>query len=67
MPPALPPQQLALIGAVSPMLWGLEQAIRYLEPFAAGEPEMAGHLRQLQLLQGVLKRLAAEPVRDRTS
>ncbi len=48
---------LALIGAVSPMLWGLDQAIRYLEPFSANEPTLAAHLRQLQLLAGVLKRL----------
>lgn len=51
-------QVLSLIAAVNPMLWGLDQAIRYLEPFAANEPSLAAHLRHLQLLAGVLKRLS---------
>lgn len=51
-------QVLSLIAAVNPMLWGLDQVIRYLEPFAATEPALAGHLRHLQLLAGVLKRLS---------
>lgn len=52
------PQLRSLIGAMSPMLWGLDQAIRYLEPFAPNEPSLANHVRQLQLLAGVLRRLA---------
>ncbi len=51
---------LGLIAAVGPMLWGLEQAIKYLEPFASNEPALAGHVRQLQLLCGVLTRLHRE-------
>lgn len=50
-------QVLSLVEAVSPLLWGLDQAIHYLEPFAASEPTLAGHVRHLQLLAGVLKRL----------
>lgn len=53
-----PAALLTLIGAVNPMLWGLDQTIRYLEPFASNEPTLANHVRQLQLLAGVLKRLA---------
>lgn len=49
-----------LIAAVGPMLWGLEQAIKYLEPFSSNEPALAGHVRQLQLLCGVLTRLHRE-------
>jgi predicted Zn finger-like uncharacterized protein len=52
------PEVMGLVSAVSPMLWGLEQAITYLEPFAAQQPELGGHVRQLQLLKGVLERLA---------
>lgn len=51
---------MSLIAAVAPMLWGLEQALQYLEPFAGNEAALAGHVRQLQLLHGVLKRLAQE-------
>lgn len=51
---------VGLVSAVGPMLWGLEQAIAYLEPFGTNEAELAAHVRQLQLLQAVLKRLAAE-------
>jgi predicted Zn finger-like uncharacterized protein len=58
--PALSPAMTSLIAAVAPMLWGLEQAIKYLEPFAATEPALAGHVRQLQLLHGVLTRLSNE-------
>lgn len=50
----------ALIGAVAPMLWGLEQALQYLEPFAGNEPALANHVKQLQLLHGVLQHLAKE-------
>lgn len=57
-PGSTPNAVLSLIGAVNPMLWGLDQAIRYLEPFASSEPTLANHVRQLQLLAGVLKRLA---------
>lgn len=51
---------LALVSAVGPMLWGLEQAIAYLEPFGTEEPALAGHVQKLRLLEAVLKRLAAE-------
>ena len=50
----------ALVSAVGPMLWGLEQAIKHLESTQTGDPAMANHLRQLLLLQGVLQRLARE-------
>ena len=52
------PELSGLIGAVSPMLWGLEQALVYLEQFAGTEPTLAGHVKQLRLLQKVLTRLA---------
>lgn len=50
----------ALVAALAPMLWGLEQALQYLEPFAGNEEALTNHVRQLQLLQGVLKRLTQE-------
>lgn len=50
---------MGLIAALAPMLWGLDQAIQYLHPFAATEPALATHVRQLQLLRGVLDKLAA--------
>lgn len=52
-------QQLAaLIAGVTPMLWGLEQSIDHLEPLSRERPDLSGHLRHLQLLRGVLKRLS---------
>ena len=59
-PPVRGTNLQALIAAVGPMLWGLEQCIKYLEPFTTGEPALAGHVRQLQLLCGVLTRLHRE-------
>ena len=55
-----PPSAAAanLIAAVGPMLWGLEQSISYLEQFASTEATLAGHVRQLRLLQKVLSRIA---------
>lgn len=62
---AVDEQVLSLIEAVTPLLWGLDQAVRYLEPFAQREPALAGHVRHLQLLAGVLKRLSdATSTRD---
>ena len=57
-PSSVSPELTGLIGAVSPMLWGLEQALVYLEQFAGSEPTLAGHVKQLRLLQKVLTRLA---------
>lgn len=56
---APPADLVTLVAAVGPMLWGLEQSITYLEPYGASEPTLASHVRQLQLLQAVLKRLAS--------
>jgi serine/threonine protein kinase len=47
----------SLIGAVGPLLWGLEQAIAHLATPAAADATLAQHVRQLQLLHAVLKRL----------
>lgn len=48
----------SMIAAIGPMLWGLEQSISYLEQFAANEPTLAGHVKQLRLLQKVLQKLS---------
>ena len=56
----IPGNLAGLVAAVGPMLWGLEQAIKYLEPFGANEAQLAAHVKQLQLLEKVLQRLAAE-------
>ncbi len=58
--PGVPSDLISLVSAVGPMLWGLEQAIKYLEPFGANEAALAGHVKQLQLLEKVLQRLAQE-------
>lgn len=52
----------SLISAIGPMLWGLEQSVGYLEQFAGNEPTLAQHVKQLGLLQKVLKRLVDESV-----
>ncbi len=54
------PAVQSLISAFGPMLWGLENAIRALDPLLSKDPSMATHLRQLQLLAGVLTRLQKE-------
>ncbi len=46
-----------LLAAVGPLVWGLDNAIEYIEPFAGTEPLLQGHFRQLQLLSGVIHRL----------
>ena len=56
-PGATGPPATSLIAAVGPMLWGLEHSIKYLEQFADGDATLAGHVRQLQLLDKVLTRL----------
>ena len=48
----------SMIAAIGPMLWGLDNSITYLEQFAGNEKTLAGHVRQLRLLQKVLQRLA---------
>jgi len=50
----------SLIAAIGPMLWGLDQSVGYLEQFAANEATLAGHVKQLRLLQKVLQRLVDE-------
>jgi predicted Zn finger-like uncharacterized protein len=54
------PSLKSLIGAIGPMLWGLEQSVAYLEQFAANEATLASHVKQLHLLERVLKRLVDE-------
>jgi len=51
-------QTQSMIAAIGPMLWGLDNSITYLEQFAGNEKTLAGHVRQLRLLQKVLQRLA---------
>lgn len=46
-----------LIGAVGPLLWGLEQAVVHFAALAPCDPVSANHVRQLQILHAVLKRL----------
>ncbi|MDP2342805.1 MAG: serine/threonine-protein kinase [Deltaproteobacteria bacterium] len=46
-----------LISAVGPLLWGLEQAIAHIASLAPAEATLGNHLRQLQILHAVLKRL----------
>jgi len=52
------PELTALLAALPPMLWGLERAVEYLEPFAKSETTLDAHVRQLALLRGLLKKLA---------
>ncbi len=57
---AASPSMRSLISAIGPMLWGLNQSVGYLEQFAANEATLAGHVKQLHLLEKVLKRLVDE-------
>jgi chromosome segregation ATPase len=59
-PQGISPTLMNLVAAVGPMLWGLEQAIKYLEPYGASEAALASHVKQLQLLEKVLQRLSKE-------
>ncbi len=52
--------QRSLIAAIGPMLWGLDQSVGYLEQFAENEATLAGHVKQLRLLQKVLQRLVED-------
>jgi predicted Zn finger-like uncharacterized protein len=52
------PEVATLVGAIAPMLWGLDQAIDYIEPFAQNEAALGTHVQKLKLLAGLLKRLA---------
>lgn len=57
---AVPPEVASMVAAMGPMLWGLDKAIEYLEPFSGNEEALAGHVRQLKTLAGIIKRLTAE-------
>jgi predicted Zn finger-like uncharacterized protein len=54
-------QTQSMIAAIGPMLWGLDQSVAYLEHFAGNEPTLAGHVKQLRLLQKLLQKLAESP------
>lgn len=54
------PTVRSLVAAVSPMLWGLENSVAYLEQFSANDATLGGHVKQLRLLQKVLQRLVDE-------
>lgn len=43
--------------ALAPMLWALDQSLQYLSPFSITEPVLANHVRNLQLLSGMLRKL----------
>jgi predicted Zn finger-like uncharacterized protein len=57
---SIPPEVASMVAAMGPMLWGLDKAIEYLEPFSGNEEALAGHVRQLKTLAGIIKRLTAE-------
>lgn len=48
---------MALMTAIAPLLWALDQSVQYLSPFSATEPVLSNHVRNLQLLSGVLRKL----------
>jgi chromosome segregation ATPase len=57
VPLSAAPEVMSLIAALPPMLWGLERAVEYLEPFAKTETMLDAHVRQLSLLRGLMKKL----------
>jgi len=58
------PTVVALLTAIDPMLWGLEEAVKFLgQQIAKPTPEQELHLRHLHLLQKLLVRLNAEVLR----
>lgn len=54
---AVEQEVMALVTALAPMLWALDQAVQYLSPFSVTEPVLSTHVRNLQLLSGVLRKL----------
>jgi len=55
------PTVVALLTAIDPMLWGLEEAVKFLhQQLGRPTPEQELHLRHLHLLQKLLVRLNAE-------
>ena len=55
------PTVVALLTAIDPMLWGLQEAVKFLgHQIARPTPEQELHLRHLHLLQKLLVRLNAE-------
>lgn len=52
------PELVSLLAAIAPMLWGLDSAITDLKKNTKTQPELDGHVRHLQLLSGILKRLS---------
>ncbi|HEY1099597.1 MAG TPA: hypothetical protein VGF99_11745 [Myxococcota bacterium] len=54
------PTVVALLTAIDPMLWGLEEAVKYFATTAPSTPERELHLRHLHLLQKLLARLNDE-------
>lgn len=58
--PAMMATVRSLVEAVDPLRWGLGAAIDYLDPFEGNDASLAGHVRNLRLLQATLARLVAE-------
>ena len=54
------PTIVALLAAIDPMLWGLEEAVKHFETTSPPSPESALHLRHLRLLEALLRRLNDE-------
>lgn len=52
------PELMSLLAAIAPMLWGLDSAITDLKKNAGSNAELDNHVRHLQLLSGILKRLS---------
>lgn len=52
------PELVSLLAAIAPMLWGLDSAIMDLKKNAGSNAELDNHVRHLQLLSGILKRLS---------
>lgn len=53
------PTIVALLAAIDPMLWGLEEAVKHFEA-TSSTPETELHLRHLRLLEKLLRRLNDE-------
>lgn len=52
------PEIVSLLAAIAPMLWGLDSAITDLKKRTDASSELENHVRHLQLLSGILKRLS---------
>ncbi len=51
---------MALIAGLPPMLWGLQQAVDFLSPYAAKQEQLKPHVEKMRLLAALLERIVGQ-------